>query len=119
VLCKARLHVKSIQCVNCATYGLPRDKWDVNLNVAAPKDVNSNTTHMGVPRRGVKGHEITAKCSEIDGAGGVYHPKIREITSRGCDLSQQNMVPTSVSLYSSVHSISEGPAPGASPSVSD
>jgi hypothetical protein len=66
----------SIQRVNRATYNLSIDKWDGNLNVAAPKHVNTNTTHTRSARRGVEGYEITAKCSEINGACKVYHPKV-------------------------------------------
>jgi hypothetical protein len=105
----------------CATYNLPKDKWDVNLNVAAPKYVNSNTTHTGVARRGVEGHEITAKCSEIDGEAESTTKKSKRSRPGGVDAEnaiERNVEPTSVSSYSSVHSISEGPAPGASPSVS-
>jgi hypothetical protein len=76
--------------VNCATYDLPRDKWDVNLDVAAPKYVNPNTTHTGSAQRRVEGHDITAKCSKIDGAGRVYHPKFRKITSRGRGCIERN-----------------------------
>jgi hypothetical protein len=89
--------------VNRATYNRPIDKWDGNLNVAAPTHVNTHTTHTRCARRGIEGCVITAKCSQIDGACRVY-PQNWEMSRPGSmeaeNAIEQNKVITSASSYS-------------------
>jgi hypothetical protein len=98
---RARRQVMGVQRVDRATYNLPRDKRDGNLNVAAPTHVNTHTIHTRCTQRGVEGYEITAKCSEIDGACIVYHPKLGEVTPRGCGGRERNRAKCGTSLYQS------------------
>jgi hypothetical protein len=107
--------------VNCGTYYLPRDKLDGSLNVAAPKHVNTNTTHTGSARRGSKDTKSLRDAVRLMEQAESTTQKSERSRPGDEDAEiaiEENVVPTSVSSYSSVHSISKRPAPGASPSVS-